>query len=185
MTHKIDPAVASATAEFHAADSIWQAELEAAFGGPRGAVEARYAGRPRGTRLPTPRRLRRAHGGARALHARLAGDEQMSTVTARVRELNDAFRRSFSGGRVVMTAGVNALPPDVLAEALRKVRVFDEFTKDNDPHGEHDFGAFEVSGESFFWKIDCYDRAMEFGSEDPSDPAQTTRVLTIMLADEY
>jgi hypothetical protein len=56
---------------------------------------------------------------------------------------------------------------------------------DNDPHGEHDFGAFEVAGVRFFWKIECYDRAMEFGSEDPSDPAQTTRVLTIMLADEY
>jgi hypothetical protein len=109
----------------------------------------------------------------------------MSTVTDRVRALNDAFRRSFSGGRVMMTAGVNALPPDALAEALRKVRAFDDFTNDNDPHGEHDFGAFEVAGERFFWKLEYYDRAMEFGSEDPSDPAQTTRVLTIMLADEY
>ena len=109
----------------------------------------------------------------------------MSTVTDRVRELNDAFRRSFSGGRVMMTAGVNALPPDALAEALRKVRAFDDFTNDNDPHGEHDFGAFEVGGERLFWKVEYYDRAMEFGSEDPSDLAQTTRVLMIMLADEY
>jgi hypothetical protein len=109
----------------------------------------------------------------------------MSTVTARIRELNDTFRRSFSGGRVMMTAGLNALPPDIQAAAFRKVQAFDEFTADNDPHGEHDFGAFEVADLQFFWKIDCYDRTMEFGSEDPSDPAQTTRVLTIMLADEY
>ncbi|MFZ2108608.1 MAG: DUF3768 domain-containing protein [Roseiarcus sp.] len=36
-----------------------------------------------------------------------------------------------------------------------------------------------------FRKIDYYDRATEMGSPDPADPAATTRVLTIMLADEY
>jgi hypothetical protein len=30
-----------------------------------------------------------------------------------------------------------------------------------------------------------YDRKTEFGSSDPADPAVTTRVLTIMRADEY
>jgi Protein of unknown function (DUF3768) len=52
-------------------------------------------------------------------------------------------------------------------------------------YGEHDFGSFELEGEKLYWKIDCYDKKMRFGSEDPSDPEQTTRVLTILLAEEY
>jgi hypothetical protein len=60
--------------------------------------------------------------------------------------------------------------------------VHDAFTPDSDPYGEHNFGSFEHNGIRVFWKIDYYDRNLEYGSEDPSDPAQTTRVLTIMLA---
>ena len=103
----------------------------------------------------------------------------------KIRELNDAFRSTMTGGRIMMTAGVDALPSDVKAIAIRRVATFSTFTPDNDPHGEHDFGNFELAGRKFFWKIDYYDAAMEFGSEDPADPAKTTRVLTIMLAEEY
>jgi hypothetical protein len=69
------------------------------------------------------------------------------------------------------------------AAILGKVIAFDQFTEDNDPHGEHDFGAFDHAGQRIFWKIDYYDPPEEFGSEDPTDPTKTTRVLTIMLAD--
>lgn len=103
----------------------------------------------------------------------------------KIAHLNDTFRRSFSGGKVMMTAGVDALPDMVKAAVLQKVATFDEFTKDNDPHGEHDFGSFELLGRKFFWKIDCYDRELTYGSEDPSDPDKTIRVLTVMLCDEY
>jgi hypothetical protein len=105
--------------------------------------------------------------------------------TVRIRELNDAFRQSGRGGRIVMTAGVNALGAVALVALRLKIATYDDFTADNDPHGEHDFGAIEHNEQTFFWKIDYYDRAMEAGSEDPSDPEQTTRVLTIMLAEEY
>src|SRR5208283_34661 len=81
--------------------------------------------------------------------------------------------------------GVDALPSDVKAMVIRSVATFTAFTPENDPHDEHDFGSFELTGQKFFWKIDYYDAAMEFGSEDPADPAVTTRVLTIMLASEY
>jgi hypothetical protein len=103
----------------------------------------------------------------------------------RIRVLNDNFRSTFIGGQVVMTAGVADLPMDVKARALIQVQRFAGFNADNDPHGEHDFGSFEVAAEKFFWKIDYYDDDMTFGSEDPADPEKTRRVLTIMLAEEY
>jgi hypothetical protein len=106
-------------------------------------------------------------------------------IRQRIQQLNDAFRTTMTGGRVMMTAGVDALPSDVKAMVIRRVATFSEFTPDNDPHGEHDFGTFAVAGRKFFWKIDYYDATVEFGSEDPADPSKTTRVLTIMLAEEY
>jgi Protein of unknown function (DUF3768) len=99
--------------------------------------------------------------------------------------LNDAFRRTFSGGRVLMTSGVDELPDMVKAQALCMVSAYSTFTNENDPHGEHDFGRFELCGRRFFWKIDYYDKECAAGSEDPADPEQTTRVMTIMRADEY
>jgi hypothetical protein len=111
-------------------------------------------------------------------------DTTVST-TDRIRALNDEFRRTFVGGAVMITAGVEAMPAEQRKSLLTKVRAFDDFTEDNDPHGEHDFGAIDEAGVRYFWKVDCYDRATEFGSPDPADPAVTTRVLTIMRADEY
>ena len=104
---------------------------------------------------------------------------------ARIRELNDAFRRTFAGGQVLLTPGINDLPSDVRAMAIRKVAIFADFTGDNDPHGEHDFGSFDLAGQKFFWKLDYYAPDLQGGSEDPSNPKQTARVLTIMRADEY
>jgi hypothetical protein len=107
------------------------------------------------------------------------------TDAERVRLLNDNFRTTFIGGQVVMTQGVSELPLDTKARALMAVRSFDQFTSDNDPHREHDFGSFEIEGETYFFKIDYYALDMDGGSEDPADPEKTARVLTIMRADEY
>ena len=99
--------------------------------------------------------------------------------------LNDAFRTTLLGGTVLLSAEVHELPDMVKAAAIRKVVSFDEFTEDNDPYGEHDFGKFELCNRRFFWKIDYFDERGEFGSEDPADPEKTTRILTILLASEY
>ena len=105
--------------------------------------------------------------------------------TDRIRELNDAFRRSLIGGRVMLTSGVNALADDVKAMVLTAVRTFDAFDEGNDPHREHDFLSVNVCGHEIFAKIDYFDREMRFGADDPSDPEHTVRVLTVMLASEY
>ena len=105
--------------------------------------------------------------------------------TARIRELNDAFRKSFIGGKVMLTQGVDGLSDRDKTVLLSKVRGFDDFHRDNDPHHEHDFVSVEHDGSTYFGKIDYYAKDMQHGSEDPADPLQTVRVLTIMRADEY
>ena len=105
--------------------------------------------------------------------------------TEKIAQLNDHLRMTFASGRVMLSASVSALPPEEKGAVLAKVRDFSAFTPDNDPHKERDFGAFDHRGTRYFWKIDYYDRALKWGSEDPSDPEQTTRVLTIMEASEY
>ena len=88
-------------------------------------------------------------------------------------------------GRLVQTAGILALPLDVQHAICKMVELFDNFTPDNDPDGERDFGDFEYAGETIFWRIVYYNKNLTADSKDPADPNQTVRVLTIMLADEY
>ena len=103
----------------------------------------------------------------------------------RIAALNDRFRQTFIGGRVLMTKGVQALPKPVLIEILKQIQTFSDFTPDNDPYGEHDFGKVIVEYVSVFWKIDYYDQALEYHSEDAANPNMTIRILTILLAEEY
>lgn len=105
--------------------------------------------------------------------------------TKRIAELNDLLRTTFMGGKVLQTEGIAALPEADQSAIREKVETFNDFSEDNDPHGEHDFGAFDHDGQKIFWKIDYYAPDMMHGSEDPADPSQTVRVLTIMLASEY
>lgn len=103
----------------------------------------------------------------------------------RIRVLNDQFRQTFLGGRVVMTAGVAAMDEDDRRTLLDRVRHFNEFSSKNDPYGEHDFGSIDLGGCRYFWKIDIYDPTLTCGSSDASDTAATQRIMTLMCADEY
>jgi Protein of unknown function (DUF3768) len=104
----------------------------------------------------------------------------------RIATLNDKFRKGLAtSGRVHVTRGVNDKGPEFVSKALSKVIAFDDFNADNDPRQRHEFGNFELEGETLYFKLDYYDLRAEFGSEDPADPKKTLRVMTIMLAEEY
>jgi len=110
--------------------------------------------------------------------------------TARIRALNDAFRCGRGNAPVfftefTITRGVAAHGEEFVEDAMAAVVSYEDFTADNDPYGEHDFGAFDIDDQRLFWKIDYYDTDLKFGSPDPSDPSVTRRVLTILLASEY
>ena len=104
---------------------------------------------------------------------------------AKIRALNDAFRKSFRGGRVMMTAGVAALEATVRNAVVEKIRAFDAFDDNNDPWGQHDFVSIEQDDQTFFAKIDYYNRDLSGHSKDATNPEKTCRVMTIMLAEEY
>lgn len=96
--------------------------------------------------------------------------------------LNDKFRQMGEGGHVFLTRGVSALGEAMITAAREAVRTYDAFTPENDPYGEHDFGSFKIEEYRFFWKIDAYDPPESYGDDDSWRP---TRLLTIMLAEEY
>lgn len=106
-------------------------------------------------------------------------------TSRRIALLNDSFRTTFLGGTVTITAGLHLLGEEVVKAALLATREFNTFSEDNDPHGEHDFGAVEVENRKLFWKIDYFDPTMTVGADDPANIDSTRRVLTVMLAEEY
>ena len=113
-------------------------------------------------------------------------DRQSQNYCAQVRRLNDEFRCFGIGrGSVMLTAGIQETGPKFVQEVVAAVQAFKAFDGDNDPHGEHDFGAVYIGSEKLFFKFDYYDLSLQAHSPDAADPAQTHRVLTIMLASEY
>ncbi|MGR3278487.1 DUF3768 domain-containing protein [Acaryochloris marina NIES-2412] len=109
-----------------------------------------------------------------------------ATQAPTIAQLNDRFRQGdHTLGQVFTTPVVQALTSEEQQELFRLVRIFDDFTPDNDPWKEHEYGRIEFKGEQYLWKIDYYDKSLKYGSEDPGNTAVTTRVMTIMHSSEY
>ena len=125
--------------------------------------------------------------------------QALARDAARCADLNDLCRKGrLPSGRMVFTRNaILACSPDVADDApstlatllvqqslARAVAGF-AFEDTDDPHGERDFGAFELGGARFFFKIDYFDSELLFGSEDPTNTELTQRVCTVMLASDY
>jgi Protein of unknown function (DUF3768) len=106
-------------------------------------------------------------------------------TTETIRALNDELRQNLTVGTALITVGVAALGADAVARIVKTIAVYDDFCNANDPYEEHDFGSFEVDGQTIFFKIDHFDKTLTAHSPDPTDPSVTERVITIMLAEEY
>lgn len=111
--------------------------------------------------------------------------EQSVNIGAYIRVLNDRLRRRHIGGRIILTSGVNALDPNIVKAIIGAIAQFTDFNEHNDPYGEHDCAIVETLGLSILWKIEYFDETLSMHSPDPADENVTSRVLTIMLADEY
>ena len=119
-----------------------------------------------------------------------APEQDAAQRAARIAQQNDRFRSTWGAdftipGQIVITPGVGEKDIGFQAEMMTAVMQFDDFSEDNNPHGERDFGAFDVQGERLFWKLDLYDVDYRYGTPEPTNPSVTRRVLTIMLACEY
>jgi hypothetical protein len=109
----------------------------------------------------------------------------MGIITkSKIAKDNDLLRQTLitsSRHKVVLTPGVATDPNR--EDVITAVRAFENFTRGNDPYGEHDFGQVDVKGQVYFWKIDYYDTDLIHGADPYEGPV--TRVLTIMQASEY
>lgn len=102
-----------------------------------------------------------------------------------IKILNDKFRKTLLGGKVMLTRGVFSKGQKAINEILDSVKMFNDFNHKNDPYSEHDYGSFEYEGQKIMWKIDYYDRDLRYYSNDPTDITKIIRVMTVMLAEEY
>jgi len=101
--------------------------------------------------------------------------------------LNDKLRKNLIGGKVVLTQGVDGDENrEEIVKAVQDFK-FDKNDKENNHYGENDFGAVDIKGEKFYFKIDYYDKELSGLSSNPasSDEEICKRVMTIMCASEY
>lgn len=124
-------------------------------------------------------------------------DSANSGVTAQQNDLvraaladPDAFKKLNELGivfKLVWTPGIEDafLQTGKIKTLAQAIAAFDAFEDENDPYRERDFASLDVEGTKVFFKFDYYNLTMDGGSENPADPTQTVRVLTVMLHSEY
>jgi hypothetical protein len=118
--------------------------------------------------------------------SRASADARLATIA----RLNDRCRQGLDRtARIMMTraclgtftSGDDAMSIVVQARLYAAIR--NHVFADADA-AERDRGNFEFEGTTVYFKIDYYDTALDYGSEDPADASITRRVLTIMVRED-
>ena len=116
---------------------------------------------------------------------------------AGLRARNDRFRRTLTGGSLMLSAGVVALGAANQARIIEAVRGFTSFDDDceiGDPFDDHSIGDLDVEVEEpgihrwpelIFFRIDDLARPATGTGSSPAPASGTALVLTLMLASEW
>ena len=122
-----------------------------------------------------------------------ADPQRMAALRAR----NDRFRRSLTGGAIMLSAGIIALGAANQARIIDAVRCFTCFDDDfelGDPLDAHDIGDIEVEVEEpgihrwpelIFFRIDDVAPPATCTDPAPTTSNGTALVLSIMLASDW
>ena len=110
--------------------------------------------------------------------------------TEAIARLNDRARLGLDpGARVVFTRNCLAAFCDLetVETVLVQARLLAAFRRCSfSPDSpERDFAEIEFRGKRVWLKVDYYDEAVEYGSPDPANASITTRVITIVLPEDY
>lgn len=117
-------------------------------------------------------------------------DDDTASQTATIARLNDDARLGLDRrARILFTSNCletfrptpETHPAFVQAELLKAFRHC-EFAADSP---EHDFASIHFRDRKVWMKIDYYDLDCESGSENPADASVTTRVVTILLPEDW
>ena len=110
----------------------------------------------------------------------LASDQIIARLNDRFRALAPAISAELPG-RFVTTQGVAAMGEAAIHRLMGLLRTGDAWD-DAETRAQ---GTLDLDGTRVWWWIDLYDTAYAQGSDTPTDPTCTRRVLTLLLPDEY
>ena len=71
-----------------------------------------------------------------------------------LRTCTDPILRLIISGQLVITRGIDERGDAFFKSAVAAIRTFNDFTPENDPHGEHNMAFLDVEGERIFLKVD-------------------------------
>lgn len=111
-------------------------------------------------------------------------DSKKLAQAKRIGEINDIFRQTLMGGKIVFTPKVRALSPNTIRLLLGALRRGNS-KRIHKLYHEKNTGAVVVQKMKFVWNIDYCDRDDESQkAEDPTDIRNTLRILTVMMESE-